>query len=527
MEQQQVIIYTRVSTDEQAEKGFSLRSQLSILQTYCNAKDITILKHFEDDCSAKTFDRPGWKQLMQYVKANKRQVDEILFQKWDRFSRNMEGALTTIRELKEIGVKVHALEQPLDLDISDSKLMLSIYLAIPEVENDKNSSRTKAGMRRANFEGCWTGTPPFGYKCSRNEDEKSTLEICPERATLVKEAFETYAKGCYHAGEVRRMFLGKGLKVSEEQFRNMLQNVAYTGKVKVRAFGKEDEQIVKGLHLPIIEDSVFERIQKIYAKNSKGKKPASLKIQNEAFLLKGHLVCPVCSGHVTGSCSKGNGGYFAYYHCMNSKCKHRHNAIKANSTFSEYLTALNVKEEVLELYYEVMSDIFSSDEVKVKGQIDTINKQIADAESLLQSAQDKFLNNTIDSKDYGDIKKRYTTKLNDLRAQKEGLINQDSNMTKYMKYAFGLLQNLSQHYQQANFDLKQKMLGSIFPEKLVFDGLTFRTTSKDNLIELLYNGSNGFKASKKEKAEKNSRLPYQGSPSWARTKDPIINSHVL
>ena len=198
-----------------------------------------------------------------------------------------------------------------------------------------------------------------------------------------------------------------------------------------------------------------------------------------------------------------------------------------NSTFSEFLTALNVKEEVLELYYEVMTDIFSSDEAKVKGQIDTISKQIAEAKSQLESAQDKLADNIIDSKDYDSMKKRYTTKINDLRAQKEGLINQDSNMTKYMKYAFGLLQNLSQHYEKATFDLKQKMIGSIFPEKLLFDGSTFRTTSEGNLIELLYNGSNGLQVSKNEKAEKKSRLPYQGSPSWARTKDPIINSHVL
>ena len=52
---QTAIIYTRVSTDDQAEKGFSLRDQKDKLVKYCDANGIEVLKHFEDDgYSAKT-----------------------------------------------------------------------------------------------------------------------------------------------------------------------------------------------------------------------------------------------------------------------------------------------------------------------------------------------------------------------------------------------------------------------------------------------------------------------------------------
>jgi site-specific DNA recombinase len=191
------------------------------------------------------------------------------------------------------------------------------------------------------------------------------------------------------------------------------------------------------------------------------------------------------------------------------------------------LASLNIKEEVLELYYEVMTDIFSSDDTKMKVEVDSIEKRIAEVEELVQNAQDKFMGNSIDEKDYQGIKRRYSEKLNDLRAQKEHLSTLDINMVKYMKYSFGLIQNLPQHYQEAAFDLKQKIVGSVFPEKLIFDGKTYRTASANSLIGLLFNDSNGLRVSKNKKAEKKSRLPLKGSPSRARTSDPIINSHVL
>jgi site-specific DNA recombinase len=234
---------------------------------------------------------------------------------------------------------------------------------------------------------------------------------------------------------------------------------------------------------------------------------------HDILQLKGHLVCPKCAGHVTASSSKGNGGQYSYYHCLNSQCKHRIKVEAANEWFGDYLAAIHVKDEVLELYYEIMKDIFSSDDAKIESQAKMLDGQITTVETQLQNAQDKYMNNLIDIRDYNDIKKRYSTKLNDLKEQRETLSSQDSNMTKYMKYSFGLLQNLPQHYQEASFDIKQKLIGSIFPEKLVFEDSTYRTNGKNNIIDLLFNGSNSFKASKNKRSREKSRLPYQGSPS--------------
>ncbi|KPH14843.1 recombinase family protein [Chryseobacterium sp. ERMR1:04] len=61
-------LYIRVSTDEQAEKGYSQRDQLERLEKYCNQNQITIGQVIFEDHSAKNFTRPEWIKYINYIK---------------------------------------------------------------------------------------------------------------------------------------------------------------------------------------------------------------------------------------------------------------------------------------------------------------------------------------------------------------------------------------------------------------------------------------------------------------------------
>jgi len=131
-----VVIYTRVNSKEQVNTGFRLRYQEEALRKYCEIKGYKVVNHFQDCFSARTFDRPEWRKLESFVKNNKK-VDLILFTKWDRFSKNTEQALAVIRELSNIGIEINSIEQPLDFSIHDNKMILSIYLLLPELNQMK------------------------------------------------------------------------------------------------------------------------------------------------------------------------------------------------------------------------------------------------------------------------------------------------------------------------------------------------------------------------------------------------------
>lgn len=124
-------LYIRVSTDEQADRGYSQRNQEEVLRKYCDINFIAVRDVIYEDHSAKTFNRPQWKKLLLNLKKYKNKIDFILFTKWDRFSRNAGDAYQMISTLRKLGVEPQAMEQPLDLAIPENKMMLAFYLAAP------------------------------------------------------------------------------------------------------------------------------------------------------------------------------------------------------------------------------------------------------------------------------------------------------------------------------------------------------------------------------------------------------------
>ncbi|WP_313511899.1 recombinase family protein [Sphingobacterium sp.] len=144
-------LYIRVSTDEQADKGYSQRDQEDRLRKYCEIKGIPIRDVYIEDHSAKSFKRPEWQAYLSNLRKtkNNKSGSIILFTKWDRFSRNAGDAYQMINQLRKHGVEPMAIEQPLDLTIPENKIMLAFYLASPEVENDRRALNVFHGMRRA------------------------------------------------------------------------------------------------------------------------------------------------------------------------------------------------------------------------------------------------------------------------------------------------------------------------------------------------------------------------------------------
>lgn len=188
------IIYTRVSTDEQAT-GHSLGYQEDRLRKYCAEKNIEIAEHFQDDYSAKTFNRPAYKEMIRYIRRHRGQIDQVLVTKWDRFTRaEYPETGRALGTLQDLGVKLIAIEQQLDSDVPESEIMRAIYIAQGHVENRRRGINTHSGMIRAKEEGRWVTTPPLGYKFGRDERNKPIL-VKSDRAEIVKKIFEEFATG--------------------------------------------------------------------------------------------------------------------------------------------------------------------------------------------------------------------------------------------------------------------------------------------------------------------------------------------
>ncbi|TPN84430.1 recombinase family protein [Aquimarina algicola] len=138
-------------------------SQKERLLDFAKKAKHKILKHYEEDYSAKTFNRPIWKKLKEYCNTHHTIVDKIVFTKWDRFSRNAKQAYQEIDWFEKHEIEIYSVDNPLDLSLPESKIMLAVYLTLSEIENDRLSIRVKEGLKKANKEECWTGKSPYGY----------------------------------------------------------------------------------------------------------------------------------------------------------------------------------------------------------------------------------------------------------------------------------------------------------------------------------------------------------------------------
>lgn len=499
-----VILYTRVSTEEQKESGYSLQYQHKSLVKYCAMKNYTIIGHYEDDHTGTTFDRPQFNKLKAYAKANKSQVDLILFVKWDRYARNASEAYSMIQLFKSWGIETNASEQPLDASQPESKIMLACYLTLGEIESDKVSVRTKDALHQAASIGKFTHKAPIGYRNFTNEINEKII-IPDSNAPIIIKAFEMYAKNIYSLEDIRRFLKKNQIYRSKTGLKNLLQNVIYAGNIFVAAYKGEKERIVKGQHEGIISEELFNKVQIILKGNSKNiSKP---KKRDEALPLRGHLKCKICGGNLTGEKAKGNGGYYHYYKCQR-KCKERFSAIEAHDSFNLFLNELTISPEVKELYNVIITDVFKQNEEDKEACLKNLKKQLIDVEDKIGILEEEFYfgkkGMTQDS--FNRMHEKLTNQIIHFKNQISSLEDTDSNINKYFEFGLSLFTNTVKTYDAATIEIKQKFLGSIFPQKLIYTGKKYRTTIEDNSFLNLLFIINGLGDSGKKKAGKNTGL---------------------
>ena len=258
-------LYIRVSTDEQADKGYSQRNQDEMLHKYCQLHGIQARDVIYEDHSAKTFNRPEWTKMLNGFKKAKGKAtpDYILFTKWDRFSRNTSDAYQMIAFLRTFGIEPQAIEQPLDLEIPENKMMLAFYLAAPEVENDRRALNIFHGMRRAKKEGRWTSSAPMGYANKSYEDGRKYIAVKEPQAEVMRWAFKEIAKGKYPVEQIYKLAKSKGLACGRNNFWNLIRNPIYCGKIVIPAYKDEPLHYATGQHEPIIDEALFKKVQRV------------------------------------------------------------------------------------------------------------------------------------------------------------------------------------------------------------------------------------------------------------------------
>lgn len=251
--------------------------------------------------------------------------------KWDRFSRSLEAAYKMSSTLRSLNASINAIEQQVDVAIPENKMMLAIYLAAPEVENDRRSLNVFYEMRKARKEGRWMGSAPKGYVNRISPDGRKQIAPQKPEADIMQWVFNELVKGIYNGEQIRKQANLKGLKCERNNFWKLIRNPVYCGLIEIPAHKEDEITYVKGQHEPLISQSLFYQVQDVL----RGKARAvNTKVNSSEMLpLRGFLECPDCHRMLTGSASKGRSQYYFYYHCSASGCGTRFKAESVNDYF--------------------------------------------------------------------------------------------------------------------------------------------------------------------------------------------------
>jgi len=476
-------LYIRVSTDEQADKGYSQRNQEEMLRKYCNLHAIRVRKAIFEDHSAKTFNRPQWKGLLLDLRKHKGQAELVLFTKWDRFSRNAGDAYQMINLLRKLGVEPQAIEQPLDLSIPENKMMLAFYLAAPEVENDRRALNVFFGMRRARKEGRYMGLAPIGY--ANRTDPNGRKYIAPDEphADILRWAFEEIATRRYNTEQIYKMATAKGFKGARSLFWFAMRNPVYCGKIFIPKHKDEESLFVKAQHEPIISESLFYEVQDVL--DGRGRQYRLKAAADSSLPLRGFLICPKCGKLLSGSASKGRHKYYAYYHCFGG-CTHRFRADRVNELLTIELKKYTPNPKWQPILRSFLSRAYHQQTGRDQEDRKQLTAQIKDLEGKLSKARDLLLSDQIDAADYRTMKAEYEERLNRQQVKLNALINQPDNFDTIIKRGLGNLFHLSEIYENGSSEEKRKVIGSVYPEKLTFDGDQLRTTRINEAVRLIY-----------------------------------------
>lgn len=271
--------YARVST-ERDEQTTSYEAQIDYYTNYIKARDDWefVAMYTDEGISAtNTKRREGFKRMIADAKAGK--IDLIITKSVSRFARNTVDSLTTVRELKDMGIEIYFEKENIWTLDSKGELLITIMSSLAQEESRSISENVTWGQRKRFAD----GKVSFAYSRVLGLDKGTDGKIVVnrEQAETVKLIFGLFLEGmtpCSIAKELTHRGIkspaGKD-KWNQGTVRRMLSNEKYKGdallqkeftvdylqKKMKKNEGEIPQYYVEGNHEAIISPQVFDMVQ--------------------------------------------------------------------------------------------------------------------------------------------------------------------------------------------------------------------------------------------------------------------------
>lgn len=314
-----VAAYIRVSTDEQAEEGYSIPAQRNRLEAYALSQGWEIVQWYVDEGeSAKDLNRTDLKRMLKAVEQNV--FECVLVYRLDRLTRSVLDLYNLLNTFEKHDVKFKSATEVYDTTTAIGRLFLTLVAALAQWERENLGERVRMGMQQKAKEGKWTvSLPPLGYKSN-----DSILEIHPQESLIIKEIYNLYLSGIgmwkiARDLNERKIYTRSGTPWGYSSVNYILNNPIYIGKTRYNfRVNQENYFEVEGIVPAIISEEEFNLVQKIM--NSR--KNVHPRQATSKYLFSKVLKCFRCGASMIGHYSQRK-RKDKVYHSYNYYCPNR------------------------------------------------------------------------------------------------------------------------------------------------------------------------------------------------------------
>lgn len=387
-------IYVRVSTEEQALKGYSVPEQVD--ECLNKLGDRNALQYIDDGWSGEILDgRPALTRLRDDVASGL--VTEVAMADPDRLSRQLMIQLVVDNEFRSKGVNMIFVNGEY-ANTPEGKMFFQMRGAISEFEKAKIKQRTMGGKKRKAKQGKIVKNDRiYGYIYNR---AKSNYDINEDQAAIVRQMFEWYDSGKFPGVNSLALHLtdkgiptARGGKVWHRQVvKQILMNEAYAGTFYHNRYDTEGNYVRKQsgknrihkirpkeewvpIQIPaIVSKELFDNVQVRLGQA----KRRSAGHKKHDYLLSGLVRCGRCGCTMTGRRTLSHGKDFYIYNCRKNYAGAKHSGCgkqisenKLNTKVWEHLEHLFMNPEKISEYSETKED-----RSYIKTEMDRITKEI-------------------------------------------------------------------------------------------------------------------------------------------------------
>ncbi|MCI6692672.1 MAG: recombinase family protein [Clostridium sp.] len=527
-------LYTRVSTIEQSEEGYSIDEQERLLRSWAEKNNYEVYKCYSDrGISGKDIkNRPALKELLK--DAEEKKFDMVISWKINRISRKLADVLKIVDILEKNDITFKSYSEPFETDTPAGKMQFQMMALIGEFERGTIAQNVKMGMCAKAKAGEWCGGRVLGYDLVPMENKEGTkrgktkLTINEIEARSVRLIFNEYVNGKgYKAITNQLNKLGyktkKGNDFSVGSIREILTNPVYIGKVRynVRQNWSEKRRrninanpiITDGVHEPIIDEVLWDKVQAIM--ESKKGKPS--RIYDGEYPLTGILRCPKCGAgmvisRTTNKLADGTKKRIAYYCCGAWKNKGtsvcNSNTIrvdKANEYVFNKISELLSNEKMVK---SIVNNINKERHKKIspaKKELERIDKELEKIDRKKTKLFEAYEEELISKEEFKERKDELNKRAKSLQEEKEPLlVTLSDDVSEEIPYEFvrSILENFSKVLtESATREQQKKLLHMIISE------ITINEAREIDSIKLKINDSLVDYISKEE------GVSIEGTPS--------------